>query len=104
MSFSLFPLIKSEMRLTDMQLGILGSCFMWMYALCGPFAGWITDRFSRKWLILGTLIFWSTATGAIAIVYSYKGLVWCRALEGLGEAFYVGSHVRKTTATKFARP
>jgi predicted MFS family arabinose efflux permease len=86
--FSLFPLIKSEMALTDVQLGILGSCFMWVYALCGPFTGWITDHVSRKWLILGSLIFWSIATGATAIAYSYRGMVWCRALGGLGEAFY----------------
>jgi len=86
--FSLFPLIKTEMVLTDVQLGILGSCFMWMYALCGPFTGWITDRLSRKWLILGSLIFWSIVTGATAIAHTYQSMVWCRALGGLGEAFY----------------
>ncbi|MBS1801203.1 MAG: MFS transporter [Acidobacteria bacterium] len=86
--FSLFPLIKTEMQLTDVQLGILGSCFMWMYALCGPFTGWITDRLSRKWLILGSLIFWSAVTAATAIAHSYSEMVWCRALGGLGEAFY----------------
>lgn len=86
--FSLFPLIKTEMVLTDVQLGILGSCFMWMYALCGPFTGWITDRLSRKWLILGSLLFWSIVTGATAIAHTYQGMVWCRALGGLGEAFY----------------
>lgn len=86
--FSLFPLIKGEMQLSDVQLGILGSCFMWVYALCGPFTGWITDRFSRKWLILGSLIFWSLVTGATAIAHTYQGMVWCRALGGLGEAFY----------------
>lgn len=86
--FSLFPLIKTEMHLTDVQLGILGSCFMWMYALCGPFTGWITDRLSRKWLIIGSLIFWSTVTGATAIAHTYRSMIWCRALGGLGEAFY----------------
>ena len=86
--FSLFPLIKSEMHLSDVQLGILGSCFMWMYALCGPFTGWISDRFSRKWLIIGSLVFWSVVTGATALAHTYKGMVWCRALGGLGEAFY----------------
>jgi predicted MFS family arabinose efflux permease len=86
--FSLFPLIKTEMHLTDVQLGVLGSCFMWMYALCGPFTGWITDRLSRKWLILSSLIFWSAVTAATAIAHSYQAMVWCRALGGLGEAFY----------------
>lgn len=86
--FSLFPLIKTEMRLTDVQLGILGSCFMWVYALCGPFTGWITDRVSRKTLILGALVFWSMVTGATAFAHTYPQMIWCRALGGLGEAFY----------------
>ncbi|MDE1178453.1 MAG: MFS transporter [Edaphobacter sp.] len=86
--FSLFPLIKTEMHLSDVELGILGSCFMWMYALCGPFTGWLTDRLSRKWLILGSLLFWSAVTGATAIAHTYQAMVWCRALGGLGEAFY----------------
>lgn len=86
--FSLFPLIKGEMHLTDVQLGILGSCFMWVYAVCGPVTGWITDRVSRKTMILGSLIFWSTVTAATAIAHTYPQMIWCRALGGFGEAFY----------------
>ena len=65
--FSVFPLIKNELQLTDVQLGVLGACFMWVYALCGPITGWITDLVSRKALILGSLIFWSVVTAATAI-------------------------------------
>ena len=42
--FSVFPLIKSQLGLTDVQLGVVGAAFMWMYALFGPFAGWLCDR------------------------------------------------------------
>jgi MFS family permease len=86
--FSLFPLISRRFSLTDVQLGILGSSFMWMYALFGPVAGWLCDRFPRKTLILGALLFWSVATGATAFSRTYWQLVLCRALGGLGEAFY----------------
>jgi MFS family permease len=86
--FSIFPLIKTELQLTDVQLGVLGACFMWVYALCGPFTGWLTDRISRKTLILGSLIFWSAVTGATALTHTFHEMVWCRALGGLGEAFY----------------
>jgi sugar phosphate permease len=37
--FSMFPVLKSELRLTDMQLGLLGSLFFWTYGLSSPFAG-----------------------------------------------------------------
>ena len=46
--FSVFPLLKSELRLTDVQLGIVGASFMWVYALFGPVAGWLCDRVARK--------------------------------------------------------
>jgi MFS family permease len=86
--FSIFPLLKSELGLSDVQLGVVGASFMWMYALFGPIAGWLGDRFSRKGLILGGLIFWSLVTVATALCRDYWHLVLVRALGGLGEAFY----------------
>ncbi len=86
--FSVFPLISRQFSLTDVQLGVLGSSFMWMYALFGPLAGWLCDRFPRKTLVLGALLFWSVVTGATAFSRSYWQLILCRALGGLGEAFY----------------
>ncbi len=58
--FSVFPLLKSEMGLSDVQLGIVGSSFMWVYAGFGPIAGLIGDRLRRKTLIIsgpGLLVF-----------------------------------------------
>jgi MFS family permease len=86
--FSVFPLLKAEMHLSDFQLGIVASSFMWVYALGAPFAGMIGDRFNRKHLILGGLIFWSLITIATALSRTYWQLVLFRALEGLGETFY----------------
>jgi MFS family permease len=86
--FSLFPLLKHQFNLSDLQLGALGASFMWMYALVGPFAGWLCDRLPRKTLVLGALIFWSLITAATALSHDFTQLVVCRALGGLGEAFY----------------
>ncbi len=86
--FSVFPLISRQFSLSDVQLGVLGSSFMWMYALFGPLAGWLCDRLPRKTLVLGALLFWSVVTGATAFSRSYSQLILCRALGGLGEAFY----------------
>lgn len=86
--FSVFPLLKNEMGLSDVQLGIVGASFMWIYALGGPFAGLVGDRVNRKRIILGGLIFWSLITVATALSRTYWHLVLFRALEGLGETFY----------------
>jgi MFS family permease len=86
--FSVFPLIKQQLRLSDLQLGALGTSFMWMYALVGPFAGWLCDRWSRKSLVLLALVFWSLITAATALGHTFTQLVVCRAFGGVGEAFY----------------
>jgi MFS family permease len=86
--FSVFPLLKAEMQLSDVQLGYVASSFMWVYAAAAPFAGLVGDRFRRKTVILGGLIFWSLITLATALSTRYWHLVMFRALEGLGEAFY----------------
>jgi MFS family permease len=86
--FSVFPLLKQEMGLSDVQLGIVGAAFMWVYAGFGAIAGIVGDRFERKTLIIGGLIFWSLVTIGTALSTNYVHLVICRALEGFGEAFY----------------
>ena len=86
--FSVFPLLQSELRLSDVELGLAGASFMWVYALAGPAAGWLGDRLSRKGLILGALVFWSVVTAGTALAHNLWQLTLCRALGGLGEAFY----------------
>ena len=86
--FSVFELLKSEMQLSDVQLGIVGASFMWVYAAIGPIAGLIGDRINRKTLIIAGLVFWSLITIATALSTKYSHLVLFRALEGFGEAFY----------------
>ncbi len=86
--FSVFPLIRTELALTPIQLGIVGSSFMWMYALAGPVAGWVSDRVSPRKVIVGALAFWSAVTAGTAFSHSYGVLVFFRTLGGLGEAFY----------------
>jgi MFS family permease len=86
--FSVFPLLETEMGLTKAQLGIVGSSFMWVYAAFAPVAGLIGDRFRRKTLILVGLAFWSLVTGLTGISTMFWHLVFFRAVEGFGEAFY----------------
>lgn len=86
--FSVFTPIQKEMGLTDVELGWIGSAFMYVYALAGPVAGIIGDRLSRKALIIGGLVFWSVVTVGTALATDFEHLVLVRALEGFGEAFY----------------
>lgn len=86
--FSVFPLLQKSMGLTNLQLGLLGSSFAWVYGLGGLFAGPLVDRIRRKTAILGGLYAWSAICAATAAVTGFRGLFVMRALEGLGETFY----------------
>jgi MFS family permease len=96
--FSVFPPLRKEMHLSDVQLSVVGSAFMWVYALASPLAGVVGDRVSRKLLILGGLTFWSLVTLLTALSRRYEHLVCFRALEGLGEAFYMPASVALISA------
>jgi MFS family permease len=87
--FSVFPKLKQEFGFDEVQLGLIGSAFMWLYAFGAPFAGFLADRLPRKPLILGGCLFWSgitMMTGWCAGVWQFVAV---RALEGLGETFYM---------------
>jgi MFS family permease len=86
--FSVFPLLKQEFQLSDPQLGQLGSAFLWVYATAAPFAGMVGDRFRRKTVILGGFFLWSIITILTALSRKLSHLIFWRAAEGLGEAFY----------------
>lgn len=86
--FSVFPLLEKQMHLSTVQLGWLGSSFALIYGLAGPFAGMVADRVRRKTAILGGLYLWSAICAATAWSRNFAQLLFFRAAEGLGEAFY----------------
>jgi predicted MFS family arabinose efflux permease len=86
--FAVFPAIKTDLQLSDMQLGLLASAFMWVYLSAAPVFGLLADRRSRPRLMgLGVGI-WSVATALSGMVRSYGQLLAGRALVGVGEASY----------------
>lgn len=82
------PLLESEMGLSKVQLGMLGSAFAWTYGLCSPVAGYVVDRVRRKSAVLCGLYVWSLICMATAWCGSFRQLFFFRAAEGLGETIY----------------
>lgn len=86
--FSVFPLLSKEFHLTNLELGLLGSSFAWVYGLSAPFVGNIIDRVRRKSAILSGLHIWSVVCMATAVSRNFAQLLFFRAAEGLGETSY----------------
>jgi len=69
--------------------GFVLGCFKWTYAALSPFGGYIADRFSKRYVIAGSLFVWSGVTWWTGHVTTFNELVAARALMGISEAFYI---------------
>jgi MFS family permease len=74
---------------TKENWGFMLGSFKWVYAFLSPFAGYIADRFTRRRVVVGSLVVWSAVTWWTGHVTTYPGLVATRALMGISEAFYM---------------
>lgn len=81
--------IRAELGLSDAELGLIATVLFWTLGLLFPVAGFVGDRFSKKWIITGALTFWSLATLCTGLSHNALHLVLFRSLAtGGGEAFY----------------
>jgi MFS transporter, Spinster family, sphingosine-1-phosphate transporter len=87
--FSVFPILNKELGMSDVQLGLLGSVFLWVYGLSSPVAGYLGDRFRRKKVILWSLVIFSASTFATGMALARWHLLWLRGLLGISEALYL---------------
>lgn len=71
--------------------GALMAIFLWIYGFMSPVAGMIADRFSRKWLVVGSLFVWSAVTFLMGYADNFHELYWLRAVMGISEALYIPS-------------
>jgi MFS family permease len=81
--------IRSDLHLTDGQLGMVGSVLFFTLAVMMPFTGYLGDVCSKKWIITISLVFWSGATMLTGLTRGLWGLVLFRSVATAGgESFY----------------
>ena len=87
--------MKEAMQIDIVELqnaenfGKLMAVFLWIYGFMSPISGMVADRISRKWLIVGSLLVWSSVTYLMGIADNFDQLIWLRALMGISEALYI---------------
>lgn len=80
------PLIKSDLRLTNVQYGWLVSAFFWIYAPGQIMASWLVQRINAYRALALGLAVWSAATIASGLTAGFVTLLLFRVLLGIGES------------------
>lgn len=104
---AVFPLLRSDLALSDVMLAAIGSVFLWSYAIGSPIAGYIADRLSRSKILLVSIVAWSLVMALTGLVHRGSTLLAMRALLGIAECVYLPAsialiadhHDSKTRAT-----
>ena len=84
--------IQKDIGLTDVQIGWINTTLSWTLAAMTVVAGFVGDRFSRKWIITISLIAWSLMTICMGFIGGFVGALFFRSIAtGVGESFYAPS-------------
>src|SRR6266545_5366230 len=87
--FSIFPVLRAELGFSSVELGLIGSVFIWVYSICNPLAGRAADVMRREILVIASLVLWSLATLGTGFSGSLNAFLFWRAVMGVTEALYV---------------
>lgn len=94
--FSMTGSLKTDLRMTDTQLGLVGAIFLWVYAFGCPLAGQIGDRFSKRLLVVLSLVIWSLVTVATGFAGTAVMMLGLRAAMGISESLFMPTAIALT--------
>jgi predicted MFS family arabinose efflux permease len=80
--------VRVDLALSDVALGMLGSFFLWSYAIGSPIAGALADRWSRPRMVVVSLFAWSAVTVLTGLAVDFPMLLALRIGLGLTECLF----------------
>lgn len=83
------PVVALDLHLGPVAKGVLLSAFFWPYGFMQLLVGWLSDRYSLRWLYAGAFALWSLACGFTGLVSTLGMLVVLRTVMGVGESIYL---------------
>jgi MFS transporter, FSR family, fosmidomycin resistance protein len=105
------PVLLTYLGLSETQIALISTIYIWVSGLTQPFFGWISDRVGPRWLAAGGVL-WMTIFYAGAVYVPGTGGLICLIIAALGssafhpvgttQATLQGRHLlagRETTAT-----
>lgn len=97
------PVLAKEFHLTDFELGLLLSGFLWVYTVLQPVAGWATDRFGAKFSMLLGILATSILTIMTGFANSFLTLFSLRVALGVTQAPNFVSGAKVTSSPWFSK-
>lgn len=92
------PEMMRDLKLSNADIGLLGTVFSLVYAVFQLPSGWLIDKLGAKKVYSFAIILWSGATVLTGICSSKLGLVFARGILGVTEAPCWPSAAKITTA------
>jgi Sugar phosphate permease len=80
--------VQKDFGLTDVQLGLINSSFLFIYGILTLPLGVWADRGIRKNIITISVTIWSIATAMAGLTHTFIHLLLSRSVLGVGEAGY----------------
>ncbi len=101
------PAVRGELNLTDSDMGLIASILILVYGILVLVAGYIGDRSNKKYVLMISLLVWSSSTLFTGMSTLLIHLIFLQSIAtGGGEAFYapsanalISEHHDKTRAT-----
>ncbi|HLG75376.1 MAG TPA: MFS transporter [Ktedonobacteraceae bacterium] len=78
--------LTNEFHLTDTQIGVILSSYLWSYTLLQIPVGELLDRIGIKWIMRTGTIIWSIASIMTAVVSGFGLIILSRVILGIGES------------------
>jgi len=85
---SLAPVIKVDLDLSHVQIGLLASAFNVIYVIACPMMGLLGDKYQRPRILSVSVFFWSISTTFAGFARGFWSMAVARSSVGIGEAAY----------------
>ena len=81
------PVLLTYLGLTETQIAVISTIYIWASALTQPFFGWISDRVGPRWLAAGGVL-WMTIFFTGAVFVPGTGGLLCLIVAALGSSSF----------------
>ena len=81
------PVLLTYLGLTETEIALISTVYIWASSLTQPFFGWISDRVGPRWLAAGGVL-WMTAFFSGAIFIPGTGGLLCLIIAAFGSSSF----------------